>query len=77
MKVENIVRVTGRGHIVCSHMDDEVIRIGDKVTAGDMEFTVRGIEKWQHSKAVGLLLSPNDFVQEHFRIGDKIIINEL
>ena len=72
MKVEDIVRVVGRGHIVCSHMDDEVIHIGDKVTAGDTEFRVRGIEKWQYSKAVGLLLSPNDLVPANFKIGDEI-----
>ena len=72
MKVEDIVRVVGRGHIVCSHMDDEVIHIGDKVTAGDTEFRVRGIEKWQYSKAVGLLLSPNDLVCDSFKIGDEI-----
>ena len=78
MKVEDIVRVVGRGYIICSHLDDEVVRVGDKVTAGDTEFRVRGIEKWQYSKAVGLLLSPNDLVPEHFVIGDEIvIINEL
>ena len=73
MKVEDIVRVVGRGHIVCSHLDDEVIHIGDKVTAGDTEFLVRGIEKWQYSKAIGLLLSPNDLVPKHFRNGDEIV----
>lgn len=78
MKVEDIVRVVGRGYIVCSHLDNEVIHIGDIVKAGNTEFRIRGIEKWQYSKAVGLLMSPNDLVPEHFGIGDKIvIINEL
>ena len=72
MKVEDIVRVVGRGHIVCSRLDDEVIHVGDKVTAGDTEFLVRGIEKGQYSKAVGLLLSPNDLVCDSFKIGDEI-----
>ena len=72
MKVEDIVRVVGRGHIVCSHTDGRTIRVGDKVKAGNIEFVVRGIEKWSHSKAIGLLLSPSDLVPEHFRIGDEI-----
>lgn len=72
MKVEDIVRVVGRGHIVCSHMDGRTIRVGDKVMAGDTEFEVRGIEKWQYSKAVGLLLSPNDLVPANFNIGDEL-----
>ena len=38
MKVEDIVRVVGRGHIVCRHMDGRTIRVGDKVMAGDTEF---------------------------------------
>ena len=72
MKVEDIVRVVGRGHIVCSHLDDEVIHIGDKVMAGDVEFLVRGIERWSYSKSIGLLLSPNTSVPGCFRIGDEI-----
>ena len=72
MKVEDVVRVVGRGHIVCSHMDGRTIRVGDKVIAGDMEFEVRGIERWSYSKSIGLLLSPDTSVLGCFRIGDEI-----
>lgn len=72
MKVEDIVRVVGRGHIVCSHMDGRTIRVGDKVMAGGTEFEVRGIERWPYSKDIGLLLSPNTSVSGCFRIGDEI-----
>ena len=72
MEVEDIVRVVGRGHIVCSHMDGRTIRVGDKVMAGYTEFEVRGIEWWSYSKSIGLLLSPNTSVPGCFKIGDEI-----
>lgn len=72
MEVEDIVRVVGRGHIVCSHMDGRIIRVGNKVMAGDTEFEVRDIERWSYSKSIGLLLSPNTSVPGCFRIGDEI-----
>ena len=76
MKVEDIVRVVGRGHIVCSHLDGRTIRVGDKVMAGYTEFEVRGIERWSYSKSIGLILSPNTSVPGCFRIGDEIKFSE-
>lgn len=75
MKVENIVYVIGRGNIVCSHLDtDKAIHIKDNIKINDNIFDITGIEMWEHSKNIGLILKPNDLVKEKVNINDKIEI---
>lgn len=75
MKVTNIVRVTGRGYIVCC--DDKtgvVMHIGDEVEIGPCGFTITGIEMMSHQKSCGLILSPNHLVKEMVHIGDEVFV---
>lgn len=75
MKVENIVYVIGRGNIVCSHLEtNEVIHIKDNIKINDNIFDITGIEMWEHSKDIGLILKPNDLVKEKVNINDTIEI---
>jgi len=75
MKVEDIVYVIGRGNIVCSTLgNDDVIRITDKIRINDNIFDITGIEMWEHSKHIGLILRPNNLIKEIININDKIKI---
>ena len=75
MKVEDIVYVIGRGNIVCSTLgNDDVIRITDKIRINDNIFDIIGIEMWEHSKHIGLILRPNNLIKEIININDEIKI---
>lgn len=70
MKVEDIVRVLGRGYVVVTTPETE-IHVGDIITIDGTEFTVRGVEGMRHIKSVGLVLAPNTEVGNK-KVGDEI-----
>ena len=75
MKIEDVVRVIGRGYVFLSTMDDEtVVCCGDTLCVGGGEFKIVGIEMMEHSKHIGFILSPNDAAHDTIRVGDDIEI---
>ena len=74
MKVEDKVYVIGRGNIICSTLEDnDVIRKSDKIKINNNIFDIVGIEIWSYSKHIGLILKPNNLVEE-VNINDEIEI---
>lgn len=74
MKVEDKVYVIGRGNIICSTLgDNDVIRKSDKIKINNNIFDIIGIEMWSYSKHIGLILRPNNLVEE-VNINDEIEI---
>jgi nicotinamidase/pyrazinamidase len=72
MEIVDKVYVIGRGNIVvCDDVKSTPLHIGDKVTARGLVFDIVGIESHQYTKAGGLILRPNDKVEE-IKIKDKI-----
>lgn len=79
MKVEDKVYVIGRGNIICSTLgDNDVIRKSYKIKINNNIFDIVGTEMWSYSKHIGLILRPNNLVEE-VNINDEIEIikNEL
>lgn len=75
MKVEDIVYIIGRGNIVCSTLgNNDVIKMKDKIKINNNIFDITGIEMWEHSKHIGLILRPNNLIKEIININDEIEI---
>lgn len=74
MIVEKIVYVIGRGNIVCSTLgDNDIIHMNDNIKIKNHIFDIIGIEMWSYSKHIGLILKPNNLVEE-VNINDEIEI---
>ncbi len=72
MEVIDKVYVIGRGNIVIvDDIRDVHLHINDKVKVRDLQFEVVGVEFAEHIKQGGLILRPNDKVEE-IKINDKI-----
>jgi len=72
MKIIDKVRVIGRGNIVIvDNINGYVLHIDDKMKVGGLTFEITGIERLSSTKKVGLILRPNDKVEE-IKINDKI-----
>lgn len=72
MEIVDKVYVLGRGNIVvCDDIKSSPLHIGDKVTARGLVFEIVGIEQSQYMKSGGLILRPNNKVEE-LKIKDKI-----
>lgn len=79
MKIIDKVRVLGRGWIlVCDEAAPHVLHIDDEIVKNGTTFRIRGIEMMSHSVKLGLILSPNDSVDDTFSVGDVIeeVINK-
>jgi len=75
MIVGDIVYVIGRGNIICSVLgDNDIIHINDNIKIKNHIFDITGIEMWEHSKNIGIILKPNNLIQELVNIGDEIKI---
>jgi len=58
IKIENACYVIGRGHIiVCTLPENVNVHVGDKITANNTEYEIRGIECLSFIKHVGLILN--------------------
>ena len=71
MKVENKVKVLGRGYVfvvfpICA------IHCGDKVRCNGKDYEVRGVERMAFMKHVGLVLSPNEDAGREINMWDEI-----
>ena len=73
MIVEDKIRVLGRGWIILSETD-EPPTISDEIEVNGKIFGIVGIERWPYSKRLGLILRPNDEVNETISIGDNMEI---
>ena len=73
MIVQDKIRVTGRGWVIISETD-EPPTISDEIEANGKIFGIVGIERWSYSKRLGLILKPNDEVNETISIGDNMEI---
>ena len=72
MNVIDKVRVIGRGNIVVvDNIKEYPLHINDKVRVRDLQFEIRGIEFSEYMRHGGLILRPNDKVEE-IKINDKI-----
>jgi len=74
MIVEDKVRVTGRGWIICTKFDGNPIHINDKFSVDGKIFDVVGIEAFRYNvgSPIGLLFRPNQLAGE-IEIGKEII----
>ena len=73
MKVDDVVRVMGRGYVFCGEPDREV-HVGLKVRKDDAVFNIIGVERLSHIKRIGLVLSPNTMAGEMIKPRDDIEI---
>lgn len=73
MIVQDKIHVTGRGWVILSEAD-EPPTLKDIVLVGDKYFGIVGIERVSYSKSLGLVLVPNNEVNETISIGDTIEI---
>ena len=73
MIVEDKIHVTGRGWVILSEAD-EPPTLKDMVLAGDKYFGIVGVERVSYSKNLGLVLVPNNEVNEVISVGDTIEI---
>lgn len=73
MIVQDKIHVTGRGWVILSETD-ELPTLKDMVLAGDKYFGIVGIERVSYSKNLGLVLVPNNEVNEAISVGDTIEI---
>lgn len=72
MNVIDKVRVIGRGNIVVvDNIKECPLHINDKVRVRGLQFEITGIEFSEHMRQGGLILRPNDKVEE-IKINDKI-----
>ena len=72
MIVEDKIRVLGRGWVIISETD-EPPTISDEIEVNGKIFGIVGIERW-YTKRLGLILKPNDEVNETISIGDNMEI---
>ena len=72
MIVEDKIRVLGRGWVIISETD-EPPTISDEIEVNGKIFGIAGIERW-YTKRLGLVLRPNDEVNETISIGDNMEI---
>jgi hypothetical protein len=72
MIVEDKIRVLGRGWVIISETD-EPPTISDEIKVNGKIFGIVGIERW-YTKRLGLVLRPNDEVNETISIGDNMEI---
>ena len=73
MIVQDKIRVIGRGWVIISETD-EPPTISDEIEVNGKIFGIVGIERWSYSKRLGLILRPNDEVNETISIGDNMEI---
>jgi len=73
MIVEDKIRVLGRGWVIISETD-EPPTISDEIEVNGKIFGIVGIERWSYIKRLGLILRPNDEVNETISIGDNMEI---
>lgn len=72
MEIVDKVYVIGRGNIVVvDNIRECPLHINDKVRVRDLQFEITGIEFAEHMRHGGLILRPNDKVEE-IKINDKI-----
>jgi nicotinamidase/pyrazinamidase len=72
MEIVDKVRIIGRGNIVIvDNIKEYPLHINDKVRVRDLQFEITGIEFAEHMIHGGLILRPNDKVEE-IKINDKI-----
>ena len=74
MKIIDKVKVLGRGMILVIDELNISCNIDDEIIINDITFKIIGIERITYQKKVGLLLSPNDLVNDNFNVNDQIII---
>jgi len=74
MIVEDKIRVLGRGWVIISETD-EPPTISDEIEVNGKVFGIVGIERW-YTKRLGLVLRPNDEVNETISIGDNLEIKK-
>ena len=72
MIVEDKIRVLGRGWVIISE-PEEPPTISDEIEVNGKIFGIVGIERW-YTKRLGLILKPNDEVNETISIGDNMEI---
>ena len=70
MIVQDKIRVLGRGWVIISETD-EPPTISDEIEVNGKIFGIVGIERW-YTKRLGLILRPNDEVNETISIGDNM-----
>ena len=75
MIVQDKIRVIGRGWVIISETD-EPPTISDEIEINGKIFGIVGIERWSYSKRLGLILRPNDEVNETISIGDNMEIKK-
>ncbi len=82
VKIEEMYRITGRGWVLCvwdSRLKERNVVSGSTVTAGGKAFTVSAVERsgygnGRYSPLAGIILRPNDQVEECFHVGQEIEI---
>ena len=80
MVVEDCMNVVGRGWVVIVYCDEfgyPEVHCGDGIVRGDITFTITGVERMSSvwwNKRIGLILSPNNLVPDHFEIGEELEI---
>ena len=72
MKVTDILNILGRGNVLL--LDEGEVHLGYTIERKGQAFEAVGVEgPMGCSKAVGVILRPNDLVPECFEVGDELV----
>lgn len=82
VRIEGMYRIVGRGWVLGvtdGRLRERNVVFGSTVTAGGKAFTVSAVERagygnGRYSPQAGIILRPNDQVEQCFRVGQEIEI---